>query len=388
MTCPEDTTPTGNDEPEKRKATWRTKLVALTLSAVFTLLLVEVAARFITSGENRPKHDQQDQTIAAYDPQLGWSWEPNVHTRHRSSDFDVAIRINSRGVRSDREYSEQPPPGIARIVALGDSFTFGHGVESADTYCQVLENDLPNTEVINLAVSGFGTDQQLLMLRKEGFKYQPDLVILGLYLGDVFRNALHYRNRPKPYFVLRDSELVLANVPVPTELPTRPWTTQLLNRSRLYSLASKRTVRLAQHYGFGASWRLTEKIVEAMAAEVRSQGAELLVVVIGAETRVYGSGLKKHAHVVAIEHLVELLQRIDVEYIDTTPRFVEVAASGGDRLYYAHDGHFTPAGHALTARLIEEHLTAGNWRPTDGHSHEVPRSDKAATKYGLQLDVH
>ncbi|MBU1849701.1 MAG: hypothetical protein KKH40_03155, partial [Nanoarchaeota archaeon] len=43
------------------------------------------------------------------------------------------------------------------------------------------ENKL-DYEVINLGVSGYGTDQELILLQKEGLKYNPDVVILGFYL--------------------------------------------------------------------------------------------------------------------------------------------------------------------------------------------------------------
>ena len=69
-------------------------------------------------------------------------------------------------------------------MVIGDSFAFGWGVSDSQTYSARLEAALPALEVINLGVGGYGTDQMLLMLREEGLRYAPDLVIAGVVAPD------------------------------------------------------------------------------------------------------------------------------------------------------------------------------------------------------------
>lgn len=131
---------------------------------------------------------------------------PNLSIWHTSLDYKVNVRTNSRGVRTDREIPYEKPPGVFRIVGLGDSFTLGYEVDVNDTYLNQLEVALrakgySQVEVVNLAVSGFGTAEELITLREEGFKYSPDMVILGYFINDIDNNMTSH------LFELRGNEL-------------------------------------------------------------------------------------------------------------------------------------------------------------------------------------
>jgi hypothetical protein len=78
---------------------------------------------------------------------------------------------------------------VRRVVALGDSFAWGVGVELEDDYPQRLERGLNRLrreawEVVNLALPGMNTRDHLALLEKEGFGYGPDVVLLGYVLND------------------------------------------------------------------------------------------------------------------------------------------------------------------------------------------------------------
>ncbi|MBN1698293.1 MAG: hypothetical protein JW881_12335 [Spirochaetales bacterium] len=118
---------------------------------------------------------------------------PNVRYFHTSPEARVGFRINSMGIRSDREYTFEKPEGILRIVAVGDSFTQGYEVNVEDSYLylleQCLEKKYPGVEVINCAVSGFSTAEELIMLQTFGFNFNPDIVIVGYYQNDLDDNV-------------------------------------------------------------------------------------------------------------------------------------------------------------------------------------------------------
>jgi hypothetical protein len=99
-------------------------------------------------------------------------------------------------------------------VVIGDSYTFGEGVNDDRTFAAGLERMVEHCEVLNLGVHGYGTDQQLLRLELDGLKYRPDIVLLGYYEDDVPRNRLSFRDYQKPHFSLVGGRLVLDNVPI------------------------------------------------------------------------------------------------------------------------------------------------------------------------------
>lgn len=113
--------------------------------------------------------------------------KPNYHQKYKSSEFQIDIKTNKDGLR-DINHSYSKPQNVLRVLALGDSFTFGWGVGQNNTWWKLLENELNNHraskykyEVINLGVWMYTYDQQFLRLKDKGLKYHPDIVIQGIY---------------------------------------------------------------------------------------------------------------------------------------------------------------------------------------------------------------
>lgn len=151
-----------------------------------------------------------------YHPLLGYSGVPNLDQWFILPDFKHRILNNSRGFR-DRERSYEKGDR-KRIVVLGDSTAWGWGVEAQERFSDLMEKMLAGWEVINLAQSGYSTDQELILLETEGMKYDPEIVLLLFDRNDVVEgnNARVIDGmQPKPYFVREDDALVLKNVPVP-----------------------------------------------------------------------------------------------------------------------------------------------------------------------------
>jgi hypothetical protein len=95
---------------------------------------------------------------------------------------------NANGYR-DLERTLPRPPGVRRVVSLGDSFAWGASVEFDDAYPQRLERGLNRRrrerwEVVNLALPGMNTVDQAAQLEQEGMAYGPDVVVLGFVLND------------------------------------------------------------------------------------------------------------------------------------------------------------------------------------------------------------
>jgi hypothetical protein len=109
--------------------------------------------------------------VGRFDPNLGWSLEPGSRAvSHRIG--EIEYRVNSKGLRDD-EHAYEKPAGKKRIVIVGDSRTFGFGAPIEKHFTRLLEGYCNDTEVINLGVSGFGVDQELLFLQGEGMNTSP-----------------------------------------------------------------------------------------------------------------------------------------------------------------------------------------------------------------------
>ena len=124
-----------------------------------------------------------------YDQEIG-HW---LHPGQQSFTHDKAVTINSVGIR-DAEYATNAPKGVYRILALGDSQTFGNGLELADTWPKQLERVLNQNnggikyEVLNCGLPGSDTWQHEIILRRLLIEYHPDAVVLAFYVNDVVKS--------------------------------------------------------------------------------------------------------------------------------------------------------------------------------------------------------
>lgn len=101
--------------------------------------------------------------------------------------WGTSVQINSLGLR-DREYSPKKPPGVYRILALGDSITFGNYVAAREPYPEQLEGMLGRLpgrfEVLNLGLGGYDTLNEVALLEHKGLALQPDMVVVGFCIND------------------------------------------------------------------------------------------------------------------------------------------------------------------------------------------------------------
>lgn len=103
------------------------------------------------------------------------------------------IKINSHGFR-DYEYSVEKPRNTTRIICLGDSYSFGHGVNINETYAKVLERKLnaekssesTRYEVHNFGMPGYNTLQEIELLKTRALRFEPDIVTIYIN-GDDYR---------------------------------------------------------------------------------------------------------------------------------------------------------------------------------------------------------
>jgi lysophospholipase L1-like esterase len=112
-----------------------------------------------------------------------------AHRPNRSAFLmGVPFSINSAGLR-DREFPREKPPGVYRIVWLGDSTTVGWGVPLAGAAPKILERELNASgrgrfEVLNCGVGNYDTVQEVEHYLTIDRVFHPDLVILEYFIND------------------------------------------------------------------------------------------------------------------------------------------------------------------------------------------------------------
>jgi hypothetical protein len=184
---------------------------------------------------------------------------------------------NANGYR-DLERATRRPPGVRRVVSLGDSFAWGASVEFDDAYPQRLERGLNRRrrerwEVVNLALPGMNTVDQAAQLEQEGMAYEPDVVLLGFVLNDSedavaaeARRADEWeQERPGPPRGALDRSALLRMV------RTRLWATAE-NRRRISGYKS-------MYADDAPGWVAARQALKSMGALSRARGVPLVVVI-------------------------------------------------------------------------------------------------------------
>ncbi len=294
---------------------------------------------------------------------------PNGDYWHKAPEYRINIRTNSKGIRADREIPYEKPPGVRRIMLLGDSFGMGYGVNLEDAFLTRLVAFLQaagvQCEDVNLSVSGFGTAEELVTLEEEGFRYQPDVVVVQWQRTDLEDNVR------SNLYGLEDGRLVRKNKTYLPAVKSRELVSSfgavrwLAIHSHLYCCLREEAAQFAK-FKFLPAWRrLTnvrpkagprsavgqpdgypERLALALLAEMQQQcrwhGAELLILDIPSRL-----SRTEFRSTFPTEHLSDGMQ---------FHRYNPIADFGqyyGQKLYWEKEhGHFTPLG----CRIVGEGL--------------------------------
>lgn len=274
-----------------------------------------------------------------YDSLLGWSHKPNIIDLQTITNSSVEISINSKKLR-DSEYDYKRNRS-SRMLVLGDSFAWGFGVNKNERFSEIIEIGFKSLEVINAAVPGYSTDQQLLYYLDEGYKYNPDFILLLFCENDFLGNSLdqiHWYN--KPFYTYDNENLIVNSVPVPKPTIYQTLRKYLSGKSYLISFILKRiSLFNAQsfsfdEFNFSSSAKLTEQLIKKLNFESNKNGSKLLIISIP-----------------MADEKVEFLTRVSkdnlVNYLDLTPFF-----KNETNYLIPDDGHWNAKGNLIAGNGI------------------------------------
>ncbi|MCI0567847.1 MAG: SGNH/GDSL hydrolase family protein [Acidobacteria bacterium] len=209
-------------------------ILGLLLSSVFAIVIVELVLRFFYPQETLyPRWVFSTQYCSTVDPGVLMVHERPGRWRFVYTINDLRYRGRALPPSSNRS---QPS-----IVVLGDSYTFGAGVNDGEEYTSVLERELGGAgRVINLGIGGWGLTQEVRRYYDFGALYRPKAVILQFSANDPRDNLkcaiTEFRDGQ---FEFRDSGEGIYRI---KELLSRSW----IQKSQLYNLFRDRIYRLME----------------------------------------------------------------------------------------------------------------------------------------------
>ncbi len=144
--------------------------------------MAEVGARKIGAEIPEWKLVDADGVVMTGHPSRLWGLSPGLK---RNGDTEAVI--NALGMRGAMP-TQPKPAGLVRVLLVGDSTFFGHGVDDDSTFPAQLEQRLrarlPRVEVLNAAVPGYSTEQTRIQMDEDGWALDPDLLIIGNLWSD------------------------------------------------------------------------------------------------------------------------------------------------------------------------------------------------------------
>jgi len=168
---------------------WRRRLLFTAILAGVALLSVEIPLQLyyrFTAGDWLVRRTLPP--IYEADPTRCYRVKPDLDYLHQTNEFQNRIFTNAQSFRSDARREPvtfEKPADVYRVLFLGPSFTFGWGSDYADTYAARIASALrvpgKRVELLNLGTPAQAVAPQLCWLAKEGWRYQPDLVVQTSY---------------------------------------------------------------------------------------------------------------------------------------------------------------------------------------------------------------
>ena len=332
---------------------WLINLAVMAVAALVPCLIAEGALRLMA-----PPADSADMW-KKLPSAVEWSGQPNGHGTHAG----VPVAFNGFGYR-DAERSPVPAPGTVRVLALGDSVTFGMGVAQDQTFPRQTERLLSAArggpvEVLNMGMPGYNTLHELAQLRELGLRLQPKAVVVGFLYNDIELSSAQ-----KGAAVVAEQKQSLLRSAKSGLNGTWLWLKQHSLFAAWLSPRLGNALRPLGVKGFGQvgeikdqyvdsnpNWRRMQEALLEMKRLTAERNIELVVMIIPAMAKFSDATypIKEYHQAVAA-----FCHRNGIKVLDLLPAFW-----GGDGTQYwisATDGHPNAAGQKIIAQALAAYL--------------------------------
>ncbi|MDQ7034437.1 MAG: SGNH/GDSL hydrolase family protein [Anaerolineae bacterium] len=329
----------------------------------------------------------------------------------------IWVQFNYRSLR-DIDHDYEKDDTTTRIMFLGDSYTAGWQVPLNDTYTGRLRDwlsDSDNVDFINAGLHGWGTDREYLYYRTEGYRYNSDVVVLQVYVGnDMIDNGIaviEQRELPdgrhiatqslteeRPYFTLGDDGELDFTAPrwLPSTRAERIGGIRSFLRQYVFTYAlleqlmqlrsensdtdNEYAVRFdelfpADYYAFApqsktdddwqSAWEITTQLIQQLRVEVEANGSTLMVLLVDARWQHDLNAFATLRQTWDIpqdwqpsrwgNRFRDFLDTEDIPYIAPIDALLAYRDATGNAIVLQKDGHWTAQGQCVVA--VELH----NW---------------------------
>ncbi|MDA0739224.1 MAG: SGNH/GDSL hydrolase family protein [Nitrospirae bacterium] len=304
-----------------------------------------------------------------FDPLLGWGPLPHVSGLHRRDGFGVYVEQNQFGLRGSKDMQKEKSSPQYRTLILGDSYVWGYGVDQDMVFTEPGVHG-SDKELINFGVSGYGTDQALLLYQRDGISFDVDEVVLAFTPYNDVENNLSARQygHDKPYFTLESQALVLHTEHL-KENPAQTLINTIWAQSRVVNVlfTAHRTFQnwqVLQRTKGGTATPGTGPLGPNAVSDRDRKGIALTLALItklrdtvlatGAKFSVSFIPYKPHIlHKVSYNHplvplLAKELETAGIPYDE--PYFMFLKQAELKSLFNPIDNHFSPEGHIVFSR--------------------------------------
>ena len=366
---------------------------ALTLGLVMALTLLEVAAAARLAHWELFFHwlkGERQHYIS--DPDLEFRHAPNVRQSGRPrSDIEqawglpptrpdrITITYDRRGYRNATELDH------ADIVLIGDSYVEGSYVSDDQVVSSLLQATLARP-VANLAVAGYGTAQELILLNRDAMPLQPRVVIWFFFEGNDLYNDYRFEHTLRTPREVRETPLTgqhgwwrrsfVRNAHAQLRLMLYPLVPRHCPHFGAVSVGPHRGQKVFFWTEAAFPWTEFEQdrwdraqhTLREAAKATRERNVNLLLVYVPIKFRVYrdfielppGSELRDWTLWPLPDHFAQFCRTEALTCLDLTGLLRDSVRTGG-MPHAPTDSHWSPEGHRLVARALQELLTSLGW---------------------------
>lgn len=302
-----------------------------------------------------------------------------------------AWQINRYGLR-DVDFSLNKPNNTYRIAVVGDSITFGFGVDLDESYPKILEKNLNhmqqgkvNYEVLNFAIPGFSPLEYEEIYKNLAYKFHSDLIVVGYYLGNDPSGAIgreleskyiSWHALPDKLFPFGVNEFLRNHSSLWLLLLNKYYA---MDRTKIYREETSVTLRGGKDKTYDyydkdiepsreimRGWEISEKAINSIINKANTQKAKVVV---------FGISAQEHISSYAIKELSKKGYKIDDRILkDPAARrvFIELCKKNmwvcadtyeslsrqkdKEALFIKDDSHFTYQGNKIVADYLTDFL--------------------------------
>ena len=320
---------------------------------------------------------QEDRAIGKH-PDYAFAPLAGAKGRRVRLEYTTTFENTLQRLRGNRLVkAERDAQTRARILFLGDSFTYGLGANNDEAFVSRMAARWPDIEVINSGCDGYGQVEELAVLDRLGGATEPDLTVIMFFWNDLEDNR---RTNSLRYELSADGRVQRVQPATTPEDPLKLWPletgTRLSPWHKLYLLDLYEEATAALRYRWlgmrprrivneeqkEAAWQYTEPLFAMLKRRADEIGTRLVCVCIPDYNQVNPQAVIRNIGPVNFE-IQQRLERVcrqnGIAFLDPLPFFRAAFAQRRHTdapLFYYVDRHMTPAGNVVMADYLATQL--------------------------------